>query len=89
MVDVVRQGTKRLVTCGKCGSELRWGDSDVHLTHRPINVGPYEIECMPEAEDHYQATITCPECRNVITVNTDRSLKRQKIEDQRRSDHNL
>jgi hypothetical protein len=51
MVDVVNRGTKDLATCGNCGSELRWTQSDVRLKKVEINVGPYEIDCMPDPED--------------------------------------
>lgn len=86
MVNVLRVGTKNQATCGHCGSVLQFSDADIQLVYSPVQVGPYEVECMPEAEDHYQAKILCPVCNKGVRVAASRSLKRDKLAAQRLSD---
>lgn len=75
-MEVLKRGTKNQVTCGGCGSVLRYNQSDLQLVHAPVQVGHHEIECMPEAEDHYRAVVQCLECRKSVTVNASRAEKR-------------
>lgn len=77
-MKVIVQGTNNRVTCKNgCGSVLEFTPADVSLRHQPINVGPYEVECMPSPEDHYQAQVSCPVCNKSLTVSVPRDLKRQ------------
>ncbi len=75
-MEIVRQGTKNMVTCGGCGSVLRFSPTDVRLVHAPVNPGPHEVECMPEAEDHYRAVVTCMSCQKTLPVSLPLQEKR-------------
>ena len=88
-MEVLRVGTKNQVTCGKCGSVLRFSESDVRLRHRPMAIGHDEIETMPEPEDHYQAYVMCPVCQASASVPAERALKRSLLAAERRADHDL
>jgi ribosomal protein S27E len=73
---ILQQGTSNQVKCTRCGSLLQFERGDVRLVHSPIQVGHHEIECMPEAEDHYRAVVDCPSCRTVLSVTLSRQEKR-------------
>jgi hypothetical protein len=76
-MELLKQGTRNLLTCGGCGSLLRYLPTDVRLVHSPVNVGHHEVECMPEAEDHYRAVVTCPSCTASLHVGLSRREKRE------------
>jgi hypothetical protein len=88
-MELIREGTKDKVTCGGCGSLWRFTPADIRVVHAPLNVGPHEIECMPEAEDHYSAYVTCPSCKRALPVPCSRELKRSLIDGQRRSEQDV
>lgn len=88
-MEVLQVGTKNQATCGKCGSVLRFSKTDVRLRHRPLTVGPYDIETMPKPEDHYQAYVTCPLCSAAVGIQVERALKRSLLSAERLRDHEL
>lgn len=75
-MEIIRTGTKDQVSCGHCGSVLRYGAADVRLRHAPVAAGPWEVECMPEPEDDYRAEVTCPVCKHAVAVKLPREQKR-------------
>jgi hypothetical protein len=89
-MEVLKVGTKNVVECRGCGSVLRYEDSDIKLGgKREINVGPYEVECMPEPEDYYTTYVGCPVCKKPVNMSAPRSLKVKLIEADRRADHDI
>lgn len=75
-MKILQQGTKNQVKCTGCGSLLQFERADVRLVHAPVQAGHHEIECMPEAEDHYRAVVDCPSCKAVLGVTLTRQEKR-------------
>ena len=75
-MKILQQGTQNQVRCTGCGSILQFDKTDIRLVHAPVQVGPHEIECMPEAEDHYRAVVDCMSCKTVLTVPATRQDKR-------------
>lgn len=76
-MEILKQGTRNQVTCGGCGSLLRYDPADVRLVHSPVNIGHHDIECMPEPEDDYRAVVTCPSCQATLHVGLSRREKRE------------
>jgi hypothetical protein len=75
---ILKQGTNYRVTCEPgCGTLLEFDLADVTLVYRQINVGPHDIECMPEREDHYHGTVVCLSCKRTLGVKLSREDKRQ------------
>jgi hypothetical protein len=83
MVEVLRVGRKNVVTCGKCGSELRIDDSDVRLEHRPLQPSYYDD---PEPEDHYRTYVVCPVCKAKVPCSGSSGLKSRLIAQRKRAD---
>lgn len=75
-MKILQQGTKNQVNCTGCGSLLQFEKGDVRLVHAPVKIGHHDIECMPEAEDHYRAVVDCPSCKAVLGVTFSRQEKR-------------
>jgi ribosomal protein S27E len=74
-MEVLKEGTKTVVVCEKCGSTLRYSDSDVKLAHQPQGY----VSDEGEVEDRYRLVVYCPVCpnRTQISVYRNTTLIRQ------------
>lgn len=87
---ILKQGTNYRVTCEPgCGSLLEFDLADVRLVYREIKAGPWDVECMPEREDHYHGTVTCLSCKRTLGVKLSRDDKRQLLANQDASERYL
>jgi RNase P subunit RPR2 len=83
-MEVLKEGTKTVVACGKCGSTLRYSDTDVKLAYQPPGYTSGEAE----PEDRYRLVVYCPVCpnRTQIPVARDTTLIRQLLKRARGDD---
>ena len=84
-MEIVKHGTKDIVQCNTCGSELRWSLSDVH-THN-VEVLSYYDEIEPE--DLHKTFVQCPVCKHTVYVQCTRAQKRLVLELECRANHDL
>ena len=88
-MEVLKVGTRNVVSCGKCGSQLRYGDSDVRLRDAPRNSGYGSDEYEPGP--CYRLVVSCPVCRGGtdVPVPYDRRLVERLVESQFRAEHDI
>lgn len=85
-MEVTKLGTKNLATCGHCGSELRYVESDVQLQHgKPTTASPWDVEDFGP-EDNFSMFLTCPVCRHTVPLRKDRALIARLLERRRHLD---
>lgn len=88
-MKILQQGTKNQVECGGCGSKLEFDLADVRLVYAPVQAGPWDVEGVPEKEDHYRAQVTCPCCSRAVKVNIGRQDKLAMVNSMNASDNDL
>lgn len=64
MKKIIKEGTKRNITCEECGCLFSFEDEDIYHNELHRN----ECEKVTEIKAGYKAFVTCPQCETEIVL---------------------
>ena len=62
MIKIIKEGTRKITTCDKCGCEFSYEEEDIKITTEPSIFG----------ESSIIETINCPQCKSEIILSQTR-----------------
>lgn len=62
MIEIIKAGTKKKITCHECGAVLSYEDEDIKTERNPLKETPQD-RWNPDKQ-----YIACPQCNSVIVL---------------------